>query len=64
MALAVGNDKETIAFTMASSLTRLYWGKFYPGVLDDRNIRQDLIYQSPLKAGYFAIPDSLSLFPV
>lgn len=24
-------------------------GKFYPGVLDDRNIRQDLIYQSPLK---------------
>lgn len=45
--ITVGKEDERFYNAVMSYSTLL--GQFYPGVLDDRNIRQDLIYQSPLK---------------
>ena len=46
--ISVGKNKDDRFYNGVISYSTLL-GKFYPGVLDDRNIRQDLIYQSPLK---------------
>lgn len=46
--ISVGKDKDDRFYNGVMSYSTLL-GKFYPGVLDDQNIRQDLIYQSPLK---------------
>ncbi len=46
--ISVGNDTDDRFYNGVMSYSTLL-GKFYPGVLDDQNIRQDLIYQSPLK---------------
>lgn len=46
--ITVGKDKDDRFYNGVMSYSTLL-GKFYPGVLDDQNIRQDLIYQSPLK---------------
>lgn len=46
--ISVGNDKDDRFYNGVISYSTLL-GKFYPGVLDDQNIRQDLIYPSPLK---------------
>jgi hypothetical protein len=43
-----GKDADDRFYNGVMSYSTLL-GKFYPGVLDDQNIRQDLIYQSPLK---------------
>ncbi len=46
--ISVGKDEDDRFYNGVMSYSTLL-GKFYPGVLDDQNIRQDLIYQSPLK---------------
>jgi hypothetical protein len=46
--ISVGKDTDDRFYNGVMSYSTLL-GKFYPGVLDDQNIRQDLIYQSPLK---------------
>ena len=46
--ISVGRNKDDRFYNGVISYSTLL-GNFYPGVLDDQNIRQDLIYQSPLK---------------
>ncbi len=46
--ISVGKDTDDRFYNGVMSYSTLL-GKFYPGVLDDQNIRQDLIYQSPMK---------------
>lgn len=47
--ISVGKEDQDDRFYNGVVSYSTLLGKFYPGVLDDQNIRQNLIYQSPLK---------------